>query len=106
MEQSQIGEQPQIAEQSQTAEKSQTAEQSQSGNNGSGRGKGVTVLLPSDVTAGMAGEMLIPDNKKMAKIKKTMNGRFKNCINFTSWMSAKDVEKTLRDEFDILKNHR
>lgn len=42
----------QIMEQSQVEEQSQTAELSQSGNNGSGQGKSVTVLLPSDVTFG------------------------------------------------------
>lgn len=92
----------QIVEQSQIEEQPQRAEQSQSRNSGSGKGKGVTVLLSSDV----AGEVVILDNEKMAKIKKPESGRFKNCINFTSEMSAKDVEKALLDEFDILKNHR
>ena len=111
VEQSQIEEQPQIAEQSHTAEQSQTAEQSESGNNGRGNsgrgtgGKGVTVLLLSDVIVGRTGEVFVPDNEEMAKIKKT-NGRFKNSINFISEMSARDVKKTLLDEFDILKSHR
>ena len=95
----------QIVEQSQV-EQPQIPEQPQSRNNGSGRGKGVTVLLPSDVTVERSsGDVFIPCDKEMAKIKKT-NGRFNNCINFNSEMSDKDVKKTLLDEFDILRNHR
>lgn len=96
----------QIVEQSQIEEQPQIAEQSQSRNNGSGRGKGVTVLLLNDVTVGRSGDVFIPCDKEMAKIKKSKAGRFKNCINFDSEMSAEDVEKTLLNEFDILKNHR
>ena len=91
---------------SQIEEQPQIAEQSQSRNNGSGRGKGVTVLLLSDVTVGRSGDVFIPCDKEMAKIKKSKDVRFKNCINFDSEMSAEDVEKTLLNEFYILKNHR
>ena len=80
---------------------------SRSQNNGSGKGKSVTVLLPSDVTVSeKTGEVLMPNTIEMAQIKKSGNGRFKTGIHFSSKMSEKDVEKTLQDEFNILKNHR
>ena len=80
---------------------------SRSQNNGSGKGKSVTVLLPSDVTVSeKTGEVFMPNTIEMAQIKKLRNGRFKTGIHFSSKMSEKDVEKTLQDEFNILKNHR
>lgn len=76
-------------------------------NNDGGKGKSVTVLLPSDVTVGeKTGEVLMPNTIEMAQIKKTGKGRFKTGIHFSSKMSEKDVEKTLQDEFNILKNRR
>ena len=76
-------------------------------NNDGGKGKSVTVLQPSDVTVGeRTGEVLMPNTIEMAQIKKLRNGRFKTGIHFSSKMSEKDVEKTLQDEFDILKNQR
>lgn len=76
-------------------------------NNDSGNVKNVTVLLSSDVTFGeKTGEVLMPNLFEMARIKKPGNGQFKTGIRFSSKMSEKDVEKTLQDEFNILRNHR
>lgn len=86
----------------------QREEESISQNNGGGRGKGVTVLLPSDVTVGDTpdSEVFIPNAEEMARIKRPENERFKNAVHFSSDMSDEDVRKTLQNEFAILKNHR
>ena len=90
---------------------SQSEEHSRSQNNGIGKAKSVTVLLPGDVTFGDKGEVFMPNTIEMAVIKKLEKKRFKsalagNGIHFSSEMSEEDVKKKLQDEFDILKNCR
>jgi len=89
---------------------SQSEEHSRGQNDGSGRGKSVTVLLPSDVTVGKNG-VFLPNTIEMAIIKKQGKKRFKsalagNGIHFSSEMSEEAVKKKLQDEFEILKNCR
>lgn len=96
---------------SQMVSPSKSDEHSRSQNNGSDKGKSVTVLLPSDVTVGNKGEVFMLNTIEMAVIKKPEKKQFKsalagNGIHFSSEMSEEAVKKKLQDEFDILQSRR
>ena len=67
--------------------------------------KGVVVLLDSDVSFSVNGQVLMPNTIEMAKLKKPENGQYCR-INFTSEMSKREVLSTLHSNFSIIRNKR
>ena len=66
--------------------------------------KNVTVLLPSDVIKQSDNLVFKPNTMKMAEIRKPEKGQYAPRIKFTSEMTKSDVEKQLRDTFQILRD--
>lgn len=67
--------------------------------------KGVVVLLDSDVSVSLNGQVLLPNTIEMAMLKKPEKGQYCR-TNFTSQMTVKEVLSTLHSKFSIIKNKR